>query len=109
MMMRDSLSSHDAPGQAQWTLGWWKTVSAWTLACLTMLGMLLAFHAVMRGAVQQAEARQQTLASHAEATWRCKNLSGLRAGGTCLSQLKVLAPGEVTVRNLNQETGVPVE
>jgi hypothetical protein len=109
MVMRGFRSPHDVPVQAALTRGWWKTVAAWALACLLMLGMLLAFHAVMSGAVQQAASRQQTLAAHAEATWRCKTLRGLHASVTCLSQLNASAPAEVSVQVLSLGNGLPVE
>jgi hypothetical protein len=87
----------------------WKSVCALALGTVAVLGMLMAFHAVMRGAVQQAQARQQTLAAHAEATWRCKTLRGLCGSGTCLSKLNAAAPAEVMVQALNLEAGLPVE
>lgn len=107
--MRGFRSPHVVPVQASLTRGWWKTVAAWVLACLLMLGMLLAFHAVMSGAVQQAASRQQTLAAHAEATWRCKTLRGVHASGTCLSQLNASALAEVSVQVLGLGSGLPVE
>jgi len=109
MVMRGFRSPHVVPVQASLTRGWWKTVAAWVLACLLMLGMLLAFHAVMSGAVQQAASRQQTLAAHAEATWRCKTLRGVHASGTCLSQLNASALAEVSVQVLGLGSGLPVE
>jgi hypothetical protein len=57
------------------------------LATLIVLGMLMAFHQVVRGAVQQGELRQQAIATHAAATWRCNALNGTAASGSCLSQL----------------------
>ena len=86
----------------------WKSLSAWALATVSVLGMLLAFHAVMRGAVEQAQARHQAQAAHAEATRRCKSLHSLRARGSCLSQLNSSSPVEAIVQALNLETGLPV-
>ena len=57
------------------------------VATLIVLGMLMAFHQVVRGAVQQGELRQQAIATHAAATWRCNALNGTGASGSCLSQL----------------------
>lgn len=57
------------------------------LATLIILGMLLAFHQVVRGAVQQSELRHKTAAMHAEVTWRCKILRDLSESESCLSQL----------------------
>ncbi len=87
----------------------WKTLLTAALASLSILGMLLAFHAVMRGAVQRAESRQQALAAHAEATWQCKALRGPRARGSCLSLLNAAAPAVVVAQALNLETGLPVD
>ena len=75
---------------------WWQGLSAgvraltWTGvgAALMALCMLLAFHQVVRGAVQQSESRQKDMALQAEASSRCKALRGPRAVVVCLSQLK---------------------
>lgn len=61
----------------------WSTI----LGSLIILGMLLAFHQVVHGAVQQGELRHKTNALHAEATWRCKILPGRDASDGCLLQL----------------------
>ncbi len=61
------------------------------LASLTILGLLLAFHQVVSGAVQQSELRHKATAMHSEATWRCNTLPGLRASENCRSQLNALA------------------
>jgi hypothetical protein len=61
------------------------------LAALIIFGMLLAFHQVVREAVQQSESRHQATASLAEATWRCKLLRGVDASGSCLLQLNLAA------------------
>ena len=57
------------------------------LGSLIILGMLLAFHQVVHGAVQQGELRHKANALHAEATWRCKILPGRGASDGCLLQL----------------------
>lgn len=61
------------------------------LATLTILGLLLAFHQVVSGAVQQGELRHQASALHSKAIWTCNTLGSLRANQSCLSQLKTLA------------------
>lgn len=74
---------------------WWSRLPAglqtpvWPiiLGSLTILGMLMAFHQVVHGAVQQGELRHKTNALHAEATGRCKILPGRDASDGCLSQL----------------------
>lgn len=86
----------------------WRSFSALALATVSVLGMLMAFHAVMRGAVEQARLRQQAMAAHAEATWQCKTLRGLHASGACLSQLNGAAPAKAMLQALNLETGQPV-
>lgn len=86
----------------------WSSLWALVLATVSVLGMLMAFHAVMRGAVEQARARHQAQAVHAEATWRCKDLHNPRARGPCLSLLKPSTPVELIVQALNLETGLPV-
>jgi hypothetical protein len=78
-----------------WWYGWPASVRSplWSalLATLTILGLLLAFHQVVSGAVQQGELRHQASVLHSEATWRCKAMGSLRASESCLSQLKALA------------------
>lgn len=57
------------------------------LVALTILGLLLAFHQVVRGAVLQGELRLQAVALHANATSRCNSMRNVRDSKTCLSQL----------------------
>jgi hypothetical protein len=57
------------------------------LALLAGLGLLLAFHQVVRGAVQQGQLRHKTAAMQAETAWRCNVLSATRSGEICLVQL----------------------
>lgn len=57
------------------------------LATLIIVAMLLAFHQVVRGAVQQGELQHQASALHSAATWRCNNLRGAGASSSCLLQL----------------------
>ena len=42
------------------------------LAALLAVGLLVAFHQVVQGAVDQAMLRRQSAALHAEADWRCR-------------------------------------
>lgn len=65
-----------------WSRHWQGIVST-----LAILGLLLAFHQVVQGAVQQGKLRGQAAALHAEATWRCNTLQDLPARGSCLLQL----------------------
>lgn len=57
------------------------------LAAVIMLGMLLTFHQVVRGAVHRSELRHKAAHLHDEVTWRCKILRGLSESESCLSQL----------------------
>jgi len=61
------------------------------LATLIIVGLLLAFHQVVRGAVQQSELRLKATAMYSEATWRCNTLRGPSAVESCLLQLKAQA------------------
>lgn len=68
------------------------------LAALIILGMLLAFHQVVVGAVQQGELRHKATAMQAEAAWRCNSLRGLDASGSCLLQLNLAAHGDAVLQ-----------
>jgi hypothetical protein len=57
------------------------------LATIAIVGLLLAFHHVVRGAVQQGELRRKATATHAEAAWRCNFLREL---DSCLVQQNAL-------------------
>jgi hypothetical protein len=62
--------------------------SVWpgTLAALAIVGLLLAFHQVVRGAVEQGELRRKATAMQAEAVWRCNALRGPLGRDDCLLQ-----------------------
>lgn len=66
------------------------------LGALLIVGMLLAFHQVVHGAVQQGALRHKATAVHADATWRCNALPGQGASDNCLRQLNATVYG-VTV------------
>lgn len=61
------------------------------VASLALVGMLLVFHYVVRGALRQSESRQKAMALHAEAIWRCNNLQGRQVSDTCLLQVNAEA------------------
>lgn len=61
------------------------------VATLAVLGMLLAFHHVVREALQQSELRHKAMALHAEAIGRCNNLQGREVSKTCLLQVNAEA------------------
>jgi hypothetical protein len=62
------------------------------LATLVMLGLLLAFHQVVLGAVQQGELRRKAAATQADAAWRCNAIPGARSREGCLMQLNATPP-----------------
>lgn len=61
------------------------------LATLIILALLLAFHQVVRGAVQHGELQHQASARHTAATSRCNSLLGVGASSNCLTQLNSTA------------------
>lgn len=61
------------------------------LATALVVGMLMAFHSVVQGAVQNGELRRQTAITQADVIWRCKMLSDLPARNRCLQQADVVA------------------
>lgn len=85
---------------------WWQRLPAgahsplWPgiVAALVIFGMLLAFHQVVLGVVQQSELRHQASAMQAKATWRCQALRGLEASGNCLLQLNSMVHREALVQ-----------
>ena len=52
-----------------------------------VLALLLAFHQVVTGAVQQGGLRRRAVAVHADATWRCQARSSVLQPEACLAQL----------------------
>ena len=70
------------------------------LASLVILSMLIAFHQVVHGAVQQGQLRHTANALQAGAIGRCNMLPGRDASDRCLLQLSALA-------NDNGLTGTP--
>jgi hypothetical protein len=72
------------------------------LAMLTGIGLLMAFHQVVLGAVQQGELRRKATAMQAEAESRCNALNGARSREICLMQLNAMPPlrAGVTVANV---------
>jgi hypothetical protein len=55
-------------------------------ATLVGIGLLIAFHQVVRTGVQQGETRRQAVAMRADAEWRCKALRLPSARIDCLLQ-----------------------
>lgn len=79
-----------------WAMGWWQTVvwaPLWAVILVIVVvgGLMLAFHGVVRGAVEQGEGRRLATAALTQATWRCNALRGQGASGACLAQLDATA------------------
>jgi hypothetical protein len=72
-------------------VGLWSRNWPVVLSALTILGLLLAFHQVVQGAVKQGQLRGQATAMHAGATLHCNTLPGLGARDSCMAQLKASA------------------
>lgn len=53
------------------------------LATLAIVGLLVIFHQVVRGAVAEGEARRKAAAAQFEVAWRCNAEPGLHVRGTC--------------------------
>ncbi len=73
------------------------------LATLAMLALLLAFHQVVRGAVEQGDLRRAATAARSDAAWRCNALGGLVKREACLLQLGTPRPGEASLQALSLE------
>lgn len=97
--------------------GWWQHLPAtvhspvWPriLVTLLILGLLLAFHQVVSGAVQQGELRRKAVAMQAEATGRCHRLPGSSARDNCLLQLNALALADAMLLAPNMAKLAPIE
>src|SRR3990167_1092290 len=55
----------------------WAPLWAVILVVVAVGGLMLAFHGVVRGAVEQGEGRRLATAALTQATWRCNPLRGL--------------------------------
>lgn len=71
------------------------------LATLIILGMLLAFHQLVKGVVRQSDLRHKAVALHAEATWRCNKLRGRDASGSCPLRINAEARRDAVVQARN--------
>ena len=60
---------------------------ALAVAALALLGLLLAFHEVVRGAVLQGEQRRAAVAAIELATWRCSTQPRATLRSSCLAAL----------------------
>ena len=69
------------------------------LAGLAILSLLVAFHQVVRGSVEQGEQRRAAVAVKAEALWRCNAIASLRLRDGCLVQLSATPHDEAAQRS----------
>lgn len=86
----------------------WTHFPAWPGVALVLVnfGLVVAFHQVVRGAVEQGDARRKATAMHAEAVWRCKALQGPRMRVDCLLRLSSPLP-TVIVESSNDRPIAP--
>ena len=82
--------------------------AAWAGVALILVsfGLVVAFHQVVRGAVDQGDTRRKGAATHAEAVWRCKALQGPRMRVECLLRLNSPLP-TVIVESPGDRPGGP--
>lgn len=81
------------------------TVWSGIAATLVMSGMLLAFHQVVSGAVQQSELRRQADATQAEASWLCNAMQGPLARDKCRLELSAPRVGHAMIQAQNGVAG----
>jgi hypothetical protein len=70
---------------------------------LAMFGLAVAFHQVVRSAVEQGEMRRKAIAARSEAEWRCKALNGPGVRVECLLRLNSATP-TVAQRDVERRT-----
>jgi hypothetical protein len=68
------------------------------LVLLSILALLMAFHQVVRGGVQQGEMRRLAVAMQTEALWRCKALRAPVMRDSCLAQLNAASDIDAALR-----------
>ena len=74
------------------------------LAALILLGLLLAFHQVVRSAVRQGELRREITALHSAAALRCNELRSRVVRDSCLKKLNASSPDAAALRAQNALT-----
>jgi hypothetical protein len=74
------------------------------LASLSLLGLLLAFHQVVRSAVRQGELRREIATLHSTAAWRCNAMRGRPDRDSCLQELNAAPLDPVALRARNALT-----
>lgn len=73
-------------------------------AALILLGLLLAFHQVVRSAVRQGELRRELTALHSAATLRCNEMRGRLVRDSCLKKLNATSADVTALRAQNALT-----
>lgn len=73
------------------------------LAGLLIFSLLLAFHQVVRGAVEQGAVRQKATALYNEGVLHCNSLRDPGASGSCLSQLRAQPDDNAETPILNDQ------
>jgi hypothetical protein len=74
------------------------------LAALILLGLLLAFHQVVRSAVREGELRREITALRSAASLRCNELRGRLVRDSCLQSLNASSPDATALRAQNALT-----
>jgi hypothetical protein len=69
------------------------------LAALAAVALLVGFHQVVRGAVQQGELRHVAWVVHADTVWRCNALRGQSERDDCLVEGRQVAVALIAVRH----------
>lgn len=68
------------------------------IAALAISGLLLAFHEVVSGAVQQSELRRRADATQAQSAWVCNAMQGPQARDKCRMQLSASPAGHAAIQ-----------
>ena len=81
--------------------------TVWTgiAATLAISGLLVAFHQVVSGAVQQSELRRKADATQAEASWLCNAIQGPLARDKCRLELNAPRAGHAMIQAQNGVAG----
>ena len=75
------------------------------MAVLVISSLLLAFHQVVSGAVQQSELRRKADATQAEASWLCNAIQGPLARDKCRLELNAPRAGHAMIQAQNGVAG----
>lgn len=75
------------------------------MAVLVISSLLLAFHQVVSGAVQQSELRRKAEATQAEASWLCNAMQGPLARDKCRLEFNAPTVGHAVIQAQNGVAG----